>query len=210
MTNSRFSETLPLGEGLVTLIAANKRARHPYELYSKRVEALRWFERRQPEAFDPYGMGWDRRAVGNSITSRIAQRLKSPGRLFSPRYPSYRGTVESKRSTLERYRFAICFENAHSISSYITEKIFDCFMAGCVPIYWGAPNVTDHIPADCFIDFRNFMDFGRVHDHIVQMEEGELLGYRDRIRSFPRSPGVRPYTTEYFSETISRRLIADA
>ena len=48
--------------------------------------------------------------------------------------------------------FAICYENARDIPGYITEKIFDCFFAGCVPIYWGgAPNVTDHIPANTFI-----------------------------------------------------------
>lgn len=66
------------------------------------------------------------------------------------------GTVESKAITLAKYKFCICYENMRDVKGYITEKIFDCFMAGCVPIYWGASNITDYIPADCFIDRRTF------------------------------------------------------
>jgi hypothetical protein len=42
--------------------------------------------------------------------------------------------VDSKKNTLEKYKFSICYENARDIPGYITEKIFDCFFAGCVPI----------------------------------------------------------------------------
>jgi hypothetical protein len=60
---------------------------------------------------------------------------------------------------LEKYKFSICYENARDTPGYITEKIFDCFFAGCVPIYWGANNITDHIPKECFIDKRDFEDY---------------------------------------------------
>ena len=42
------------------------------------------------------------------------------------------------------------------VLGYITEKIFDSFAAWCVPVYWGASNVTDYIPEGCFIDRRKF------------------------------------------------------
>jgi hypothetical protein len=29
---------------------------------------------------------------------------------------------------------------------YVTEKVYDGLMAGCVPIYLGAPNIDDYIP----------------------------------------------------------------
>jgi hypothetical protein len=42
---------------LCTLIAGNKKINHPLELYSKRVEAIKWFEKNHPEDFDFYGIG---------------------------------------------------------------------------------------------------------------------------------------------------------
>lgn len=35
-----------------TLIAGHKSVKHPQELYSKRVEAIRWFEKNQSEFFE--------------------------------------------------------------------------------------------------------------------------------------------------------------
>ncbi|WP_394958760.1 glycosyltransferase family 10 domain-containing protein [uncultured Helicobacter sp.] len=42
----------------------------------------------------------------------------------------------SKRKWLENYKFNICFENG-SYPGYLTEKLFDAYIAGCIPIYWG-------------------------------------------------------------------------
>ena len=39
-----------------------------------------------------------------------------------------------------------------NVNGYVTEKIFDAFKAGCVPVYWGAENITKYVPAECFID----------------------------------------------------------
>lgn len=72
---------------------------------------------------------------------------------------------------IQNYKFAICYENIKNQNGYITEKIFDCFFAGCVPIYWGAKNVTKHIPKECFIDMRDFSSFEEVYVLIKNMPE---------------------------------------
>ena len=46
------------------------------------------------------------------------------------------GAVENKHLWLQDYKFNICFENS-SYAGYLTEKLFDAYSAGCVPIYWG-------------------------------------------------------------------------
>jgi len=57
-TNFYFIETKEINkdlskkEKLCVLIAGNKVSSHPLELYSKRKEAVRWFERYHPEDFD--------------------------------------------------------------------------------------------------------------------------------------------------------------
>lgn len=42
----------------------------------------------------------------------------------------------NKQKWLENYKFNICFENC-SYPGYLSEKFFDAYIAGCIPIYWG-------------------------------------------------------------------------
>ncbi|WP_237416386.1 glycosyltransferase family 10 domain-containing protein [Helicobacter saguini] len=44
--------------------------------------------------------------------------------------------IENKIEWLKDYTFNICFENS-SYPGYLSEKLADAFIAGCVPIYWG-------------------------------------------------------------------------
>ena len=39
---------------------------------------------------------------------------------------------------------------------YMTEKIWDSFKAKTVPVYWGASNIEEYVPKNCFIDYRDF------------------------------------------------------
>ena len=43
---------------------------------------------------------------------------------------------KTKAEWLAEYKFNLCFENS-SYPGYLTEKLFDAYMAGCIPIYWG-------------------------------------------------------------------------
>ncbi len=51
---------------------------------------------------------------------------------------------------LSQYKFMITFEN-NSLAYYNTEKIFNAFMAGTVPIYWGDPLIDAVYNPACFI-----------------------------------------------------------
>lgn len=143
---------------LCTLVAGNKSVSHPLELYSARREAIDWFEEHAPGDFDYYGVGWERPYLRGGIPTKVLRRLKLVP--FLPKAPSFcfKGAVDSKQATMEKYRFSICFENAREIPGYITEKLFDSLFAGCIPVYWGAPNIADHVDRDCYIDFRNYLD----------------------------------------------------
>lgn len=47
-------------------------------------------------------------------------------------------------SVYSQYKFVICFENSKT-DGYVTEKIFNVFLSGAIPIYDGAPNIGDYI-----------------------------------------------------------------
>jgi hypothetical protein len=51
-----------------------------------------------------------------------------------------------------RYKFIICVENSKT-DNYITEKIFNVFLAKAIPIYDGAPNITNYINSSSFIKY---------------------------------------------------------
>jgi hypothetical protein len=163
------------------MVASYKMKRHILSLYTERVNVIRWFERNQPDRFDLYGKGWNN--------------------FLRTRYPSYRGPVDDKHGTLKRYRFAICYENA-IYPGYISEKIFDCFRAGCIPIYWGAPNVTDYIPGDTFIDARTFTSYDELYSYMNDMDDKTYRKYIQSIESFMNGQSVKCFGSEYFSNFV--------
>lgn len=132
----------------------------------KRIQILEFFNSKHESNFEFYG----------TLPSEKYQGMykgKIPG--------SHSG--EEKIEVLQQYRFCICFENS-SIPGYITEKIFACFAAGCVPIYLGAPNILDYIPADCFIDYRSFKNEEELYQYLKNMPESRYQEYLKSISTY--------------------------
>ncbi len=194
------------------LIAGNKMVDHPLELYSKRIEAVRWFEQNHPDHFSLYGVGWNELLYpGRGLLSRYAflNPLKKLIDGFAPKFSSYRGQAQSKFETLKQYRFSICYENACNIPGYITEKIFDCFFAGCIPVYWGASNVTEHIPADCFIDKRDFATYEELFRFMKSLSDDQCRNYVQAIKRFLGSSQGKKFSAHYFAENIAREVLGN-
>ena len=192
-------------EKLCAMIVANKFKKHPLELYTERIKAIRWFEQNHPEDFDLYGIGWDRYYF-KGVLSRL-NRFELLRKLLKPKYPSYKRAVKSKREVLQKYKFSICYENAKDVPGYITEKIFDCFFAGCVPVYWGAPNVTDYIPSDTFIDRREFRTYDELYSYLKNMSDKEYIDYLEAIKNFIESDKIYPFSAECFAEILVNEIL---
>jgi alpha(1,3/1,4) fucosyltransferase len=63
--------------------------------------------------------------------------------------------VEDKLEFISKSKFNIAFEN-YSSSGYTTEKIFEAFVANCIPIYWGNPNVDTDFNEKAFINVHKY------------------------------------------------------
>jgi len=59
-------------------------------------------------------------------------------------------TLEDKLNFLSRYTHHLCMENT-SAKGYLTEKLFDAFYAGTVPIYQGDPNFDEWMEREAVI-----------------------------------------------------------
>lgn len=196
---------------LVVLIAANKALpswRPKSDLYRERVRAIRWFEHHAPEEFALYGHGWDK-------SPRLPTRLGGAIHRFEallpwrPRwFPSWRGALATKRAVLETARFSIVYENVRGLRGYITEKIFDAFCAGNVPVYWGAEDITSYVPADCFIDRRNFSSYAALYQYLRTMPEEKYLDYQRAIVDFLVSDAAQVFSIPCFVGTIVPEVLA--
>lgn len=191
-------------------IASQKYNPHPKELYTERVRSIRWFEQNHPDEFDLYGTEWDRRYIVGKLSraNLFLQRFyRMTGDRFKSRhFPSWRGTVPKKRDVMRQYKFAFTYENA-VFPGYVTEKIFDALFAGCVPIYLGAPDVTNFIPANTFIDRRNFKSYDDLYAYMKAMPEKEYAGYLEAIENFVRGPAIRPFSPEGLCELFLHDVV---
>lgn len=186
---------------MLTLIAGDKYSLHPKELYSERVRAINYFSRAIPNDFDFYGMGWGKKKL---VFSRHPIKfIKLLQRYLSyPAMGSYKGVVEDKIQTLSKYKFCICYENMRDIKGFITEKIFDCFKAGCVPIYWGASNVQYEIPSNVYIDRREYSSYQNMLNYIKTITEDQYLASLSDIARYCQGKKYEKYLVDSYVKTI--------
>jgi len=191
-------------------VVSQKYSGHAQELYSERVRGIRWFEREHPAQFDLYGSGWDRFYCRgnlsrlNLVLPRLYAQFPNLGR--SRRFPSYRGTVPVKNTAMRPYKFAMAYENA-AFAGYVTEKIFDAFFAGCVPIYLGAPDVTDYIPAGTFIDRRKFNNYGELYQFLISMPQSDYRRYLEAIEEFVNGEKIKAFGPENLTRTVLEHIV---
>ncbi|MBR6062295.1 MAG: hypothetical protein IKP67_09495 [Spirochaetales bacterium] len=90
----------------------------------------------------------------NGLRTEIYNNLKDtlniecPSRLFHNTNDLKTKFNDNKLAYLQQFKFNICPENSND-TGYVTEKIFDAFAAGCIPIYYGSdnnpePNIINH------------------------------------------------------------------
>jgi hypothetical protein len=212
--------------GFLVMINANKLPRvYWQELYTARLRAVEFFHRYGE--IDLYGPGWERMPsrVGASIVPmpvrrlyrqtgaelalwRLKQRV-APNVLYTAAATAHRGIAKSKAETLSRYRFALCFENMR-IKGWITEKIFDCFFAGTVPVYWGAPDVGEFIPREAFIDMCAFEDFAELREFLHTLTTEDIDRYRQAARAYIESAAFDPFRRSTFVNLFRSLVQQDA
>lgn len=171
---------------LLINITANKGSnnyKYKNELYSERIKSIQFFEKNYPNDFDLYGVGWKKEEN-----------------------PSYRGGIKHKSDVLPSYKFSLCYENLKNENGYITEKIFDCFMCGTVPIYWGANNIEKYVDKEAFIDKRLFKTDEEIANHIINMRENEYNNYIKAIDNYLNSEKFQLFLSTNFANTIINTL----
>lgn len=164
---------------IVVINGNHKPASFTGELYSKRIEVMA--ELARYDAVDLYGRDWNRWWSRNSMWLPY---WWNRSKIMSV----YKGPCSSKYEVMGAYAFALCFENM-AMKGYVTEKIFDCFYAGTIPIYWGATDISSLIPSDSYIDYREFSSATDLWTYVKGMSESEIAKIREAGKAFIGSSG---------------------
>jgi hypothetical protein len=200
-----------INKKLCCLIISNKNSTFPDELYGERKKLIRWFEKEHPLDFDLYGFGWDEYIFTGHKLFKALNRLtfikNLAYKLIGEKFSTYKGKVNDKYETMQNYKFSIAYENVKDVSGYITEKIFHSFFAGCVPVYWGADNITEYVPINCFIDRRKFSNNDDLYSYLIGMTKEEHLNYLDNIENFLNSEEGKKFSSEYNATVIVNTIL---
>jgi hypothetical protein len=157
-------------------------------LYLERLKAISYFS--QYDDFDLYGKGWDKlsknteRQIGNQINKVWKE-----------------SSLISKEQILSNYRFYLCYENTE-FPGYLTEKIFDCFFSGVIPVYLGDPEIKMRIPKETFIDVRDFSSFQELDNYLRSMTTSVANDYLEAAREFINSDKFFAFTADNLKKTI--------
>ena len=183
-------------------VSSNRWRNMPHSAYPKRLRTYKWFERFLPGQFDLYGTGWN--APHSSFE-----------RCFGfHRFSCYKGPIpggyDAKVKVIAGYKYALCFENNATEPGYISEKIFDCFCARCVPIYYGWKGAMDDLPADAWIDLRNFRNLSELARYIAGIDEAHYTRYIQAIDRFMRSEEIKFFSMSNFYRVIADHLLKSA
>lgn len=174
----RIGERRPLGVCMVNRYVDPE----PGTLYRRRIAVADAFG----ERIDLYGRpSWDSGAAWD--------------------HPRYLGPADDKIATLRGYTFNVCFENV-DWEGYVTEKLVDAVVGGCVPLYLGGGGLAgDAVPADCWIDCGGLSP-EEIVEIVTSMPHDEVVEMRRRGVEFLRSEAADRLTPRHYRRGVIRRL----
>ena len=201
---------------------AYRPGRHVYEVSTP---PLRWFYGRDKEGDDHWPLGriaaspektaelstvCSTKAMGHTVhakrldfTRALKARLGDDLALFGRGFAE----VGDKAEAMAPYRYHLAVEN-HIQSGHFTEKLTDCFLAECLPFYFGDPDYARHFPADAVVPIDIF-DLDGAEATIRQAIAGDLYAQRRQAVLRAKAVTLREFNTLRAVARIARNLLQE-
>ena len=175
---------------ICTLVASYMDSAHANSNHKERMQLINLCEQ-EDGLLDIYGTGWPKGKFRNY-----------KGKI------SFNGNRRSNKiNTIKNYRFYLCYENTKNVRGYITEKIFECFAAGCIPIYSGAIDIAQYIPRNCFIARSSFINEEELIHFMKSIDQKTYNEYLQNIRRFFKSDKAQLLSREWYVQKIRQLLL---
>jgi len=152
----------------IGMILANRQNNEIYEINGVKLQRLDYLRKKFAIFLDNLtvrGSGWDEIEHHKYIkVENIPNRMVDNTNIFD---------------FYKKFNFALIVENCDA-ENYVSEKIYDAWIAGCIPIYYGNNDKID-LPRDCYIDIKDFNNIEQVNSYINKMEKKHIDVYYDNI-----------------------------
>ena len=113
--------------------------------------------------------------------------------------PVFGRVIPDKSKLLQNYRFNLCFEN-DLYPGYLSEKPFESWMSGCIPIWWGIDR-GDYLNPEGILDFTSMT----ISDLIQRIDE--LENNPQKVAKILRAPILlRPFDLRLLQKEIIESL----
>jgi hypothetical protein len=164
----------------IALVNGNKISFISGELYSLRRKVIV-----NVKSLDLYGTSWDlsisakvRHAIANLIIAVKGGYLPriSGIRHYFRNFPNWKGAPRDKREVLSNYKYCLVIENS---TEFMTEKLFDAFFAGCIPVYVGPDLKYFSIPGDLY--FQAKPNLKSINESILEASKTDYLSWRIKL-----------------------------
>ena len=173
----------------VVLINANKLSLRPSELYSLRRESIK-----EIAEIDLFGENWNSN-FKDRVKILVIEVTKDPisnlvtfigrSRHWFSSWPETPSPADKLR-TMQSYKYALIIENE---LSYMSEKLFDAFFAGCIPIYVG-PDVANYgIPKGLVIQCKPTVT--SVIEGLEVAKRMNFEDYQERLENWLKSESTK-------------------
>ena len=165
------------------------------QLHDTRLELVSYFS--SVGRIDIYGQGWGNRQHLPKRWQRQLEALK----MSDPSIP-YSG----KAGTLSKYKFALTLENFR-YPGYVTEKIIDALVAGTIPVYLGAPDIMNFVPAGAFVNLEDFTSPQSLESFLDQVSPNQAEEMLLAGREFLSSTTGELFSIESRAELLAELLL---
>ena len=162
------------------------------ELQNKRLELIEYFGKKGD--LKMFGRGWDNL---EELPKSWQKRIENIINKIAPK------PLDDKLGTISKYKFNFAVENL-SYKGYVTEKILESMVAKTIPVYLGAPDITDYIPKGCFIDIRDFDNLDDLHNYMKNLSSEQAHAYFDCAQKFLESDVAKHYSEPGFDAILAK------
>lgn len=121
--------------------------------YEDRKKFIKTYSNIYDNKIDIFGRGWDKNELGDNYKGELGS------------YHQQSETSTSKLDGLISYNYSICLEN-YPNEKVTSEKITDCLLCWCMPIYSGSVDTNKYYPSDAFhlIDIKEDNIYEKVYE----------------------------------------------
>ncbi|MBE7177812.1 MAG: hypothetical protein INR69_15505 [Mucilaginibacter polytrichastri] len=152
-----------------------------------------------------------RYAFVNKLIGHFKDRLDVYGRGFNP--------VANKWDALSDYKYSIAIENS-ALPGYFTEKLSECYLAECLPVYYGATDIDRYFAEEAMVNI-NIDDFKASittieklleEDPYSHLRSGIIEQKKTYLERYHLFPGLIRILQEHFTPSSGfrrKRILAE-